>query len=544
MAPPRFIGLLLDRLLPPPWREDDEYRRRGHLLNGIALGIILGALTMVAVRGSAVGYSHPIVLIAYFVAATHLTVPLLLRWARSLVAGGIVVFGVPTVALIAEMFAESGLHSNSVLWMPLMPLVATIFLGPRGAVACSFTFSVGILVATYFHISGAWSPFAGLLPVRAFTAVAGVWISTFLGWLWERTRRQAQVNLAHSEARARALLDSLPDTLLRVNGAGQIVDVHLPHDIASLVPADANHHRLKDIFPQKLAHELRQHTLKTLLEQTMTRANYRITSPVDHRDLTVEISMAPLDEDVIMLMRDVSDLQQANRLKDEFLSTVSHELRTPLTSIIGSLRLMESEVTGKCDGESHTLLGIATRNSERLLRLINDLLDMQKIAGGRLELVPHRTELGEILAANIAADLPFAKLHQIDLRLESPAEKTWVEVDPDRLSQVISNLISNAVKHSPPGEVVCLRAKRQNDNVRIEVEDHGPGIPEEFQPFVFERFSQAIGHKQTNNNQRLPSTGLGLAIARQLVELQGGTISFTTTSGEGTTFFVDLPTSH
>ena len=544
MAFSRVAALFLDRLLPESWRDHPEAQRRGHVLIGAAFASSFSAGLLALTRASVEGFTHPVVRVVFIAAAVFLAVPLVLRWSRSFIWAGVVMVGTPAVTLTAMIFFERSLHSDGVLWMPVVPLVAMFFLGAKGAVTTAFLCALGIIIAAYQHASGAWPPFNGMLPARTAAATGILFFGAFVGWLWERTRLRAQEAIAAGEARARALLDGLPDTLLRVDPAGVIVDVQLPHEVTPLVPHDAVGHRLSDIFPQALAGHLRKQAMATQLEITMSRGAYRMASPVDHRDLTVEVSMAPLGDDVIVLMRDISELQRANQLKDEFLSTVSHELRTPLTSIIGSLRLLTSEVTAKFDIESQTLLTIATRNSERLLKLINDLLDMQKIAGGRLELASRRVELGEILAANIEADLPFAKLHRIDLQLEGPEEETWVEVDPDRLSQVISNLISNAVKHSPPGDVVYLRAKRRRNNVRIEVEDHGPGIPEAFRPYVFERFTQAVAGARTKKGGNAPSTGLGLAIARQLVELQGGTISFTSTSDEGTTFFVELPTSH
>ncbi len=239
----------------------------------------------------------------------------------------------------------------------------------------------------------------------------------------------------------------------------------------------------------------------------------------------------------VALARDISELKANERLKKEFISTVSHELRTPLTSIRGALGLVAGGATGKLPEKAEELVKIAHRNSERLVHIINDILDIDKIESGRLTLYPRPLETGEFLTQVVEVNRPYADKHGIRFVLSTAPEDVWVTADPERLTQVITNLLSNAAKFSPEGSEVRVRAERRDHMLRISVEDDGPGIPEEFRPRLFDKFSQAEGA----DSRRYEGTGLGLNITKQLVEAMRGSISFETETGKGTVFHVDLP---
>jgi PAS domain S-box-containing protein len=235
-------------------------------------------------------------------------------------------------------------------------------------------------------------------------------------------------------------------------------------------------------------------------------------------------------------VQDVTEQKRAERLKNEFISVVSHELRTPLTSIAGSLRLIASQAAGAVSEPVQAMLDIAQRNSGRLVRLINDILDVQKVeAGGmRLRLEPHG--LPALLAAAVEANAAYGERRGVRLALLDAAD-VEVRVDHDRFMQVMANLLSNAAKFSPEHGEVEVAARATADGVRVTVADRGPGIPAAFHDRVFDPFAQA----DSSSTRSQDGTGLGLSITKSLVELHGGRIGFETEPGAGTTFHVDLP---
>jgi signal transduction histidine kinase len=237
------------------------------------------------------------------------------------------------------------------------------------------------------------------------------------------------------------------------------------------------------------------------------------------------------------MLADITERKKMERMKDEFISTVSHELRTPLTSIRGSLGLLAGGAAGVMSEKATSMVKIAHQNSERLVRIINDILDIEKIEAGKLELHPQRIALGALLQQAVEVNQSYADKYQVRLALEPPGDAVAVLADPDRLMQVLANLLSNAAKFSPSGSSVQIRASHHNARVRIEVEDHGIGISEEFLPHVFEKFAQADG----STSRRFEGTGLGLSITRQLVQAMGGSIGFRSITGSGTTFHIELP---
>jgi PAS domain S-box-containing protein len=234
---------------------------------------------------------------------------------------------------------------------------------------------------------------------------------------------------------------------------------------------------------------------------------------------------------------DITALKRIDRMKTEFISTVSHELRTPLTSIRGALGLMSGGVAGKLPDAATNLVGIAQSNCDRLIRLINDILDSEKIESGTVPLRPQAVEVAPLVRQALAANEVFAQQHGVELRMQAPSTALTVRADVDRLLQVLTNLLSNAVKFSPADAVVEVRVSGTKDLVRVEVTDHGPGIPLEFQKRIFQKFSQA----DSSDTRAKGGTGLGLNISRTLVEKMGGQLGFSSTPGAGATFFFELP---
>jgi signal transduction histidine kinase len=195
---------------------------------------------------------------------------------------------------------------------------------------------------------------------------------------------------------------------------------------------------------------------------------------------------------LLRALRYAGERKRLERLKDEFVSTVSHELRTPLTSITGSLGLLMGKAAGILPKSAERLLEIAHTNSVRLVRLVNDILDIEKLESGRAAFDLKRVGVRALVGQMVEAIRGMAEGHQVKLRIEAAAAIDEVRADNDRLGQVITNLLSNAVKFSAPNDEVVITIENGGDLVRISVRDHGPGISDEFKPHVFERFAQPM----------------------------------------------------
>jgi PAS domain S-box-containing protein len=242
----------------------------------------------------------------------------------------------------------------------------------------------------------------------------------------------------------------------------------------------------------------------------------------------------------IVSMRDITEHKRLEKLKSEFISTVSHELRTPLTSIRGSLGLITAGVAGTLPVKAEGLIRIAHKNCDRLILLINDILDIEKVESGQMTFQLETLSLAPIIQQAIELNAPYAEKFQVFYNLVSPIPDIQVSVDVTRLIQVISNLLSNAAKFSPAGSTVTISAKISYGKVRVTVKDLGPGIPEEFRPRIFSKFAQA----DSSDTKQKSGTGLGLNIAKSMIENMGGIIGFESSMEIGTEFFFCLPIVH
>lgn len=239
----------------------------------------------------------------------------------------------------------------------------------------------------------------------------------------------------------------------------------------------------------------------------------------------------------VLLKKYIGKAQGLSRLKSEFISTVSHELRTPLTSINGSLLLLSSGSVAKVSPEAKTLIDIALNNTDRLMLLINDILDMEKIEAGKMDFVMVPVLLGPIIQKSIECNRPYAEKYQVSLKLTDDVGEVMVFVDVDRLMQVLSNLLSNASKFSNSGDEINIVISRDEDEfIRITVKDKGQGIPKGFEGSIFEKFSQADG----SDRRVKGGTGLGLSICQSIVKQMSGTIGFYNNPDGGASFFVNL----
>jgi PAS domain S-box-containing protein len=239
----------------------------------------------------------------------------------------------------------------------------------------------------------------------------------------------------------------------------------------------------------------------------------------------------------VAIVRDISERLEIDRMKSGFVSTVSHELRTPLTSIGGSLGLLAGGAAGPLSGKVAKLIDIAKQNCDRLVRLINDILDLEKAESGKLELRMEEQALMPIVEQAIELNRGYADSFGVSIKLEPQQSDATVLVDRDRLIQVLTNLLSNAVKYSPKDSVVRVSIGAQGGMAKVSVIDEGPGVPPEFEKRIFQKFSQA----DSSDTRAKGGTGLGLSIAKTLMERFGGSIDFERGRGSGANFYVTLP---
>lgn len=233
---------------------------------------------------------------------------------------------------------------------------------------------------------------------------------------------------------------------------------------------------------------------------------------------------------------DIHDRKTAERLKTEFVSTVSHELRTPMTSIMGALGLIRSGAFGEMPPKVMNLLTVATNNGDRLVRLISDILDVEKIEAGRIEMQRRDICVGDLLNDAVAQNAAFVSDNNAEISFTDKTGGAEISADSDRIMQVVTNLISNAAKFTGPQGLIEITARRKGGNIEIAVADNGPGIPESHIDSIFNKFVQV----DSGDSRANEGTGLGLSISRAIVEAHGGQIRVESPPGLGAVFVVVL----
>jgi PAS domain S-box-containing protein len=270
--------------------------------------------------------------------------------------------------------------------------------------------------------------------------------------------------------------------------------------------------------------------------QRPTRREVQLLGP-DGQPLPLEVTITSLRDEraFVATVRDVSARRQVERLKDEFVSTVSHELRTPLTSIKGTLGLVLAGVVGDLPAEAVGLLEVAGTNTDRLIRLVNDILDLERLAAGRIELSYAVTDTATLVADACGNVAPQAEAG--DVHLVADVASHDLEVDADRIVQVLTNLLGNAVRFSPAGGKVTVEADATPDEVTLTVADEGRGIPATDLDRIFDRFGQV----DASDSRERAGSGLGLPIARGLAERHHGRLTVDSEPGRGSRFHLVLP---
>jgi PAS domain S-box-containing protein len=358
-------------------------------------------------------------------------------------------------------------------------------------------------------------------------------------------RVRTEAALAYERDLLQSLMDSLPDTIYFKDTASRFIRVNRAQaNLLGITDPDTAVDKTDfDFQAPEMAREFyaeEQHIIATG-EPLLDRLEFNPTP--DGRPRWLSATKAPLkDRDgriigIVGLSRDITARHEVERMKNEFVATVSHELRTPLTSIRGSLGLLAGGVVGEMPPSAKAMLEIGLKNSERLTRLVDDILDIAKIESGKMVFHIETHNLPKLIEQAVDANRGYADQYQVTFKVESKVPEALVRVDADRLTQVVANLLSNAAKFSAPGGAVEVVVHRTGAGLRVSVIDHGLGIEEAFHSRIFGKFAQA----DASDTRQKGGTGLGLSIAKALIERMGGRIGFTSQLGAGSTFYIDLP---
>ncbi|UWR21935.1 cell wall metabolism sensor histidine kinase WalK [Sulfitobacter sp. S190] len=264
----------------------------------------------------------------------------------------------------------------------------------------------------------------------------------------------------------------------------------------------------------------------------------RITRGVQHFEVDLtRLRKADQPDRILIVFHDVTLSAAHEQLKADFVSTVSHELRSPLTSIKGAMGLLLSNAAGDLPKPARGLLEIAHRNAERLVLIINDILDLEKIVAGGMEFDVSPVDLSALAKEAVASSALYFERFDLQIDIVGADQPHWVNTDPNRIMQVLTNLLTNAAKFSRTGGTLELRLDTSATGTTVSVKDHGAGIPEADQHKIFQRFAD-----MTNSDRAAKGgTGLGLSICKAIVENLGGQIGFDSVEGEGATFYFILP---
>ncbi len=350
-------------------------------------------------------------------------------------------------------------------------------------------------------------------------------------------RKRMEQALRISEEKNRALLNAIPDMIFLLTREGIILD-YKAENVSDLYlsPPQFLGSNIINVLPGEVSQQTAMFIQKSFKTKQIQVFEYQLLVNQILQDYEARLVVCGENE-IVAIIRNITDRKKIDRMKNEFISMVSHELRTPLTSIMGTLGLLVGGVSLKLEGPAKELVEVAYRNSERLENLINDILDIEKIESGKMVFHMKSVQLNALLKQAVEINHPLEDKFNIRFEIISTVDKDWVYADPERLIQVLTNLMSNAAKFSPPQDIVQLTLEEKDYYYRISVIDHGSGIPKAFRKHIFEKFAQA----DSSDSRKQGGTGLGLSICKSIIEKMGGKIGFKAQYDQKTTFFFDLP---
>ncbi len=355
----------------------------------------------------------------------------------------------------------------------------------------------------------------------------------------ERTHK-----LEQSEHRQRSIVDNMADGLIVMSDQGEVISFNkAATDIFGYDGSEVVGSNINMLMPEpnqsqhdSYLEDYKKNGVRKVIGKTREVEGLRKDGTVFPMELSVSEMLIDDRKVYTGVLRDITERKQIDKLKNEFVSTVSHELRTPLTSIRGSLGLVVGGALGEIPDSIKEMLVVAENNAKRLLLLINDILDMQKIEVGEISFRFEEMDLTVLIKDSIKENEAYANEYDVEFIYEYDLDNAYVFGDRDRLMQVMVNLLSNAVKFSPRGSVVKIRLFRKNKFLCVSVVDTGPGIPEDFQSKLFDKFTQS----DSSVTRIKGGTGLGLTITKAIIERHNGKLSFKTSREEGTVFTVEL----
>ncbi|HEY9681880.1 MAG TPA: PAS domain S-box protein, partial [Oculatellaceae cyanobacterium] len=358
-------------------------------------------------------------------------------------------------------------------------------------------------------------------------------------------RKAAEEAIKANERRIRQIIENMLAGLMILTRDGIIESINPASERMFGYRAEEliGHHIMTCFHDSKLfsveSEADRDNFMETLMNSSYNRIGELDALKKIGEPFPIEISLGDLETadgpKLLANILDVSERREVERLKKEFVSTVSHELRTPLTSIRGSLTLLSVGAMGALPEQVKKVVGIAERNTIRLITLINDILDIEKLESGKLDMVFDTISVSNVLERSSESVKAFAEQNGIKLELVPSAAQVYA--DGDRLVQVLVNLVSNAVKFSPKGETVTVSVEEIPNWIEVKVVDRGRGIPEKFKGLLFQRFQQV----EASDAKKKGGTGLGLAICKGIIEAHGGTIGVESEEGKGSCFWFRIP---
>jgi len=342
--------------------------------------------------------------------------------------------------------------------------------------------------------------------------------------------------------KSEAIIQSIDDGIVVVDAEFKVTDIN--PTAAKLLDIDMeralDRHFLEVIGSEKLLNYIRE-SVETGFPPKIDEGQNVFTVQQDEKRRHYLFSITPVKTEagsmvgVVMLLRDVTELKELDRLKSEFLMTASHELRTPLTSMGMSIDLLREGAVGKLNDKEQQLLSAAHEELERIKALVNSLLDLSKIEAGKIEMEFDRVTVQLLFEKAVSTLINQANDKKVELSFSLPSALPQVKADANKITWVLTNLISNALRYTSSGGRIQLFAEHFGPQVHLSVSDNGAGIPYEYQSKIFEKFVQVKKDKASQGS------GLGLAICKEIVRAHGGTIWVDSLPGEGSTFTFTVP---